>query len=238
MTNQALPSLSWLEKLKASPLWVRVAPFVIFLLLTGLQGRFGESSRYWIYGLKILAGAGLVCALWTSIPEMRWNWSADAWIAGVGVFLIWIGMDSIMASMPNLPPVHRLPGKGEPWNPHVQFGDATLAAWFFILVRIIGSGLIVPPLEEVFYRSFIYRFIIQSEFTTVPLNRFHPAAFFITSALFAVEHQEWLAGLLCGMIYQAVVLRRGRLGDAIAAHTITNILLGLYVAGCGAWKYW
>lgn len=219
-------------------MWVRVVPFVVFLLITGLQGRLGESSKFWIYALKVPVGAGMIWAVWASIPEMRWKWSWEALGAGVGVFVLWIGLDLVIAWMQTVPSFHRLPGQSEPWNPHLQYGANSTAAWFFIMTRLIGSGLIVPPLEEVFYRSLIYRWIIRPDFTAVSLKQFHAGAFLISSALFALEHREWLAGVLCGMVYQGLVLRKGRLGDAIAAHTVTNVLLGLYVVGRGAWLYW
>jgi uncharacterized protein len=238
MLAQLMPKGGWLDRWKSSPLWVRVVPFVVFLLLTGLQGRLGDTSRYWIYALKTLAGAGMIWAVWSSIPEMRWNWSWEAWVAGVAVFILWIGLDGVVAWMKMAPSFHRLPGQIQPWNPHLQFGSGTALAWLFVGLRLAGATLVVPPLEEVFYRSFVYRFVIQTDFLAVPLSRFHPVAFAISSLLFALEHQEWLAGLLCGMIYQGLVVRRGRLGDAIAAHTITNGLLGLYVVMSGAWYYW
>ena len=40
------------------------------------------------------------------------------------------------------------------------------------------------------------------------------------------------------MIYQGVVLRTNRLGDAITAHAITNLLLGLWVVTQKQWHFW
>jgi len=72
----------------------------------------------------------------------------------------------------------------------------------------------------------------------VPLTAFHPLAFAITSVVFGFVHQEWLAGILCGLAYQWLVVRKGRLGDAMMAHAITNFLLGVYVIYKGAWHFW
>jgi hypothetical protein len=97
---------------------------------------------------------------------------------------------------------------------------------------------VVPPLEEIFYRSFMYRFIAKQEFLDVPLNRFLPMPFLATAAVFGFSHNEWLAGVVCGMAYQWLVLRKNRLGDAMSAHAITNFLLALWVIGRGAWNFW
>ncbi len=112
---------------------------------------------------------------------------------------------------------------GSPWNPHAQFGQGSALAWLFITVRLGGSTLVVPPLEEVFYRSFLYRYIIKADLQSVPLGTFHWTAFLATSALFGLEHHEWLAGILCGFAYQGLVCWKGRLGDAMTAHAITNL---------------
>ena len=98
--------------------------------------------------------------------------------------------------------------------------------------------LIVPPLEEVFFRSFLYRYLIRADFLSLPLGGFVWKPFVITSLVFGLEHREWLAGILCGFAYQGLVCWKRRLGDAISAHATTNFLLGLWVIGKGAWQFW
>ena len=107
-----------------------------------------------------------------------------------------------------------------------------------MVTRILGSTLVVPPLEEVFYRSFLYRYIVKPDFLSVSLNRFLPLPFLATAAVFGISHFQWLAGILCGMAYQWLVLRKNRLGDAMTAHAITNFLLGVWIVWRGAWQFW
>ena len=113
-----------------------------------------------------------------------------------------------------------------------------MLAWFFITVRILGSALVVPPIEEIFYRSFLYRYIGQSDFQSIPLNHFNWRALAAVSIFFGFSHREWLAGMLCGLAYQWLVVRKNRLGDAMTAHAITNFLLGVWVLWNSAWKFW
>jgi CAAX prenyl protease-like protein len=125
------------------------------------------------------------------------------------------------------------------WNPNTQFGNGSTAAWGFIAVRILGSSLVVPPIEEVFYRSFLYRLLVRQNFLTMPLGQYHALSFFVTSIIFGLVHPDrWVAGILCGLGYQWLVIRKGRLGDAMTAHAITNFLLGLWVVWRGAWSFW
>jgi CAAX prenyl protease-like protein len=215
-------------KLRSSPALARVVPFVIFLALTACQGWFGEAARYWFYLMKTVAGAWLIWSVWPVVTEMRWAVSWEALVVGAGVFAMWVGLDG------------HYPGLGRaaiPWNPRAQFESNTMA-WFFIGARLAGSTLVVPPLEEVFYRSFVYRYIIKTDFESVPLGRFQPVAFVAASVLFGVEHHEWLAGILCGFAFQGLVCWKGRLGDAMTAHALTNLLLGLWVIWKGAWNFW
>ena len=241
------------QKLHSSPMLASVVPFVIFLALTAGQGQFGEASRYWFYAAKTVVGAWLVWSIWPFVTEMRWAFSWEAVVVGVGVFVIWVGLDEHYPNVDQLIQKYlcpllksvgltawcpKPPQNGLPWNPNLQFGAGSAMAWFIIGVRILGSSIVVPPLEEVFYRSFLYRYIIKPDFQSVPLGAFHWQAFLLTAIIFGFSHHEWLAGILCGFAYQGLVCWKKRLGDAMTAHAITNFLLGLWVVGKGAWNFW
>ncbi len=216
----------------------RVVPFVLFVLLTALQGQFGVQSHYWIYALKTLLVGGIVIFLAPKVMEMRLSFSWEAVWIGVGIFLVWVFAD------PYYPKVDELWARisGKPmvathiWNP---FADCSVAmAWLAVGFRFVGSVCVVPLVEEVFYRSFFYRFIIREKFLEVPLTRFSAVHFCIVSVVFGLVHQQWVAGIFCGMAYQWLVIRKGRLGDAILAHAITNLLLGAWVVCFRAWNFW
>ena len=213
----------------ASPVVARVAPFLIFLALTVCQGKFGAASAYWFYFVKTIVAAWLIWEMRPFVAEMRWAFGWEAILVGVAVFAIWVGLD----------PFYRHLGKfGAPWNPNEQFGNGSTLAWLMMGTRIFGSTFFVPPLEEVFYRSFLYRYLARQNFLSVPLNQFLPWPFLATAAVFGFSHNEWLAGILCGMAYQWLVLRKNRLGDAMTAHAITNFLLGVWIVWRGAWHFW
>src|SRR5205085_1287963 len=105
------------------------------------QGKFGEASKYWIYLLKTVLGGWFVWTLRMPISEMRWRFSGAALVAGAAAFLFWIGLDGWYP---------KLGGSGPPWNPPADFPGHPALSWFFVTVRLIGSVLVVPPLEEVF----------------------------------------------------------------------------------------
>jgi hypothetical protein len=229
---------SLIARLTQSPVAARVAPFIVFVVLTFGQGFVGETGRYWIYLAKTIVGLWMLGLVRPVVEEMRWKVSWEAVAVGVAAFILWVGLDDWLIRIGFNSSYPKLKLSGPPWNPNDPFGTGSALAWCFILVRVIGSALIVPPLEEVFFRSFLYRYIMKVDFLSVPLGTFGWLPFVATSILFGVEHREWLAGILCGFAYQGLVCQKKRLGDAITAHAITNFLLGVWVVWRGAWEFW
>ena len=216
------------QRIAASPALARVLPFLLFAGITAFQDSFGETSRYWIYLGKTLIGAWAIWFVRPYVAEMKWYCSVEAVVVGIAVFGLWVGLDLYYPHF----------GAGaKPWNPLTHFG--AFLAWFFIVVRIFGVTFVVPFVEEILYRSFLYRWIVQKDFQTVPLNKFNGRAFVVTSIVFGIAHpREWLAGIICGAAYQWLVIKKRRLGDAISAHAVTNLLLGIWVVYRSAWQFW
>ncbi|MDB6037144.1 MAG: amino terminal protease family protein [Verrucomicrobiales bacterium] len=237
------------EKFAANPLLARVAPFLVYAFLTTFQGKLGPDSKYWIYALKTFLGAWVLFLALPYVAEVKWKFTWEAVLVGVAVCVMWIGLDPYYPRLDELfhtigqklgfnsaaPKADRL---ADLWNPFVQYGTSVNLARFFVVVRIVGSSLIVPPCEELFYRSFLYRYIVKADFNCVSLGSFNLRAFLLTSIVFGLSHGEWLAGVLCGFAYQGLVCWKGRLGDAITAHSITNFLLGIWIIWKGAWQFW
>lgn len=216
------------EKFKASPAYARVAPFVIFLSLTYAPLFLEGNSRFWCYLAKMLVCAWIIWEMRPFVLEMRWKFSWEAFIVGLLVFIMWVGIDAFYPHPKQ---------SGPDWNPHVVFGQNSSVAWGLIVMRILGMTFVVPPIEEAFWRSFLYRWFVKTDFQNMPFHRFHLTSFVVTAALFGSEHFQWLAGILCGFAYQWLVIRKDRLGDAMTAHAITNFLLGVWVVWQGDWKF-
>jgi len=217
------------SKYASAPEYPRVAPFAVFVVLTALQGMFGPASRYWLYAVKTVVGVWMLWEARAFVPEMRWKFSLEALLVGVLIFGVWVGLDGYYP---------RFGKVGEGWNPHEQFGTNSPTAWFYVLARMAGVTLVVPPIEEVFYRSFLYRYFVKINFLAMPLGQFHALSFAVTSIIFGLVHAEWVPGIICGLAYQWLVVRKDRLGDAMTAHAITNFLLSVWVIWRGAWTFW
>jgi uncharacterized protein len=221
-------SYFWVH-IKSSPVLARTVPFAVFALLTVFQNQFGDSAQYWIYCSKTVIAAILLWLLRPQIPEMKWKFSWEGLLVGVAVFAVWVGLDG------HYPFIFHRPGS---FNPFRTYGQSSALGLVFIGVRMLGISLVVPMLEEVFYRSFAYRYVIHPQFWKIPLGTFNLGAFLILGAAFGFSHFEWIPGILCAFAYQALVCWKNRLGDAISAHAITNLLLGCWVVIDKNYVYW
>jgi CAAX prenyl protease-like protein len=225
-----MPGLSSAEK-------AYLAPFAAFLACL-LLGQFIESlfegmaawplatTRYWLYPLQtILCGA----LLWhyRRFYEWRRHGFLFAGVIGLAVFLIWIAPQFFHAAP-------RLDGF-DPW-----FFSSSLNNAASLSLRLLRLVVIVPLLEEIFWRGFLLRWLIDQDFTRVPFGTFGWRAFIITTLGFCLEHQvvDWPAALAAGALYNWVAFRTRNLAACVFAHALTNLLLGLYVLRTGQWGFW
>jgi CAAX prenyl protease-like protein len=107
-----------------------------------------------------------------------------------------------------------------------------------LAMRVVGAVCTVPIAEELAFRGFLARRLVAVDFERVSFRTFTWVAFIGSSIAFGLMHGRWLAGTIAGMAYALIVYRRGELGDAVAAHAITNALIAAYVLATGAWLLW
>ena len=105
-------------------------------------------------------------------------------------------------------------------------------------LRLGGIVLVVPVMEELFWRGFLMRWLIAEDFASVPLGTYHAFSFWATTVCFASVHgSEWPLGLVVGVLYGAWFVRTKSLGSIMVAHGTTNFLLALYCLASGDWHF-
>ena len=165
-----------------------------------------------------------------SFSELRWPIGVNfrtwvvAIIAGIVVFIAWINLTAGWMVM----------GESVGFDPR----DNDEIDSLLVAVRLIGAALVVPVMEELFWRSFLLRWITCPDFLTVNPAHVGFKAFCITAILFAVAHNLWLAGLFAGIAYNLLYMRSGTLWSPILAHAVTNGILGIWVVSTGNWGFW
>ena len=110
--------------------------------------------------------------------------------------------------------------------------------WPLVAVRIAGAALVVPVMEELFWRSFLLRWLDTADFETVDPSQVTIKSVIVTSVLFGFEHHLWLAGIIAGITFSALYMRHRTIWSPILAHAVTNGLLGIWVVTTSSWSYW
>lgn len=211
-----------------------ITPFVLFLLFLGVSPRL-PLDPFWEAPLRV-AALGTVCFVcW---PREITLWPAE-WLAssgiGVVVFLLWIAPDLLVPGYRSLP----LFSNAIVGHVHSSLQAAALQSPWVLAWRTARAVLIVPAVEELFWRAWLMRWLINNDFRKVPLGTYAPLSFWLTAILFASEHGPyWDVGLLTGIIYNLWMIRSKSVADCILMHAVSNGLLSAYVVATGQWQYW
>ena len=214
--------------------WARILPFAAYLsffLVGDALARFGvdaESLR-WLYAVKTVTVVALLALFWRDYTELKVGLPSvgvvlSAIAAGAMVFFLWINLHA-------------------PW---MVIGDSGgfdprtggVIDWPLVVIRIAGAALVVPVMEELFWRSFVMRWIDQPNFLLLDPAQAGLRGFVISVVLFGFEHNLWLAGIVAGVVYSVLFMRHRTLWSPILAHAVTNGMLGAWVVNTGAWSYW
>lgn len=221
------------------PVIARAAPFLLFVAFLILGSALPEQlvvlglemSTSW---LVLVRGAivGLVLLwFWRGYAELRRTTPArpSDWVLGVvvgiAVFFAWVAVDQDWAVL------SRSAG-------FMPLRDDGSTDWVLALARLAGFALVVPVMEELFWRSLVLRWIARHDFQSVAPREVGWLAFVVTTVLFALEHDRWLAGAIAGAGYNWLYMRSGNLWVPITAHAVTNGVLGLWVLQTGRWEFW
>lgn len=222
----------------AHPAWPRALPFALFIGLMAL-GPVVEPlvgswlDPRWLYGVR--SALTMVALVWfwhryvefREGPRFKVGPALAAVVVGLAVFVLWIFLD--------FPPLVLGGGdEGAGYDPTV---DGRIHAGY-AATRLLGSALVVPVMEEIFWRSWIMRWIHRADFLSVNPRTIGVKALVLSSVVFALEHNLWFAGLLAGLAYGELYRRTGDIRLAVLAHAVTNGVLGVWVLATGNWHFW
>lgn len=217
------------------PILARSFPFALYILLLATEGLLAgwapDLDLRWLYPLKASLVTLALALLWRHFSELhRWGLSVNdvvlALSAGAAVLFLWVALDASWMLMGE---------SGPGYDPHGADGALD---WRLVAFRIAGAALVVPLMEEIFWRSFLQRWLQQAEFLALDPARVGLKALLLASVLFAVEHVQWFAGLAAGLIYGWLYVHTRKLWVPVLAHAATNAGLGVFVVATGRWEFW
>jgi exosortase E/protease (VPEID-CTERM system) len=211
-----------------NPTAVYLAPLMTSAALSMVTGLFSTGFDH-LYWLRVL-GTGV--ALVTARGAFTGAWGrprlAGLPVAvGVLVFLLWVAIahHADAAQVTSLQQGLSALGPG--------------ARTFWLVARALGAVVMAPLAEELAFRGFLLRRLVRDDFWDVDLTAAarRPVALGVSALVFGALHGAFLAGSLAGLAYALLLRRRGRLGDAVVAHAVTNALLVVYTLLTGDWAF-
>lgn len=210
-----------------------VLPFIVFVVFLAIQ-QYAPLNVSIDYPLRVVVLAAVLWIFSRNVIDLRCPHWLQTVILGVAVFAIWVAPDILF------------PHYRQHWLfQNSIFGklsnnvpEEILTSPVLLWSRIIRAVILVPIIEELFWRAWLMRWIISPRFEQVKLGEYTPASFWFTAALFASEHGSyWDVGLIAGIAYNWWMIRTRSLGDCILAHAVTNGCLCWYVVAAGHWQY-
>lgn len=235
-----IPVRNWIR----SDAFPRILPFAVYILFLSIHSiveylapriplfePFVVYGRFVTYPVRMVFIVAALIYYRRSYSELAWGTPRPlptlfAVSTGVLVYLFWIRLDTGWM-------VQGQPGGFDP----TPLRDPILYR-ATIAIRFTGATIVVPIIEELFWRSFLMRYLIRAKFLEVPVGSFSWFSFVTAAVLFGVEHDLWFAGILAGIAYAWVAARTKSIPQCILAHAVTNGLLGVYVVSGGHWQYW
>jgi CAAX prenyl protease-like protein len=216
-----------------------VLPMFLYVTLAGAESYLpqlgSQPSPAW-YASAYAARVAIVAAVffryretwkdlrpWPSLPGI-----ALAVAIGLLVTFLWIGLDPYY-------PRFGFMGKRASFDPSRLGPPARVVFYAF---RMIGLVILVPLIEELFWRSFLIRWLIDPDFRRVPIGRVTWMSGAVTSVLFAAAHPEWLPALITGALWAWLLHQTKSLSACVISHAVANLALGIYVIRFGAWDFW
>ena len=202
-----------------------LGPFVAMLAAAMLTGAVSAGFD-WLYALRVVAIAAVIWSCRKTYGRLNWTCSWGALVIGVAIGVVWVAM------FPDA-----LTGKAA-WPAALQSVPSSwAAAW--VALRLVGYVVAAPMAEELAFRVYAMRRVMDSDIEAVPVGAFSWPSFVISSALFGAFHGAlWLQGTIAGMAFACALYRRRAFGDALLAHATANALIAIYVFTTGRWSVW
>ena len=204
---------------------------LLFVLFVGTRylANYFFHDIYLAYIITIMVSGFALMIFWREFPELKFKFDWTAILVGIGVCILWIALEG------HYPWFSFLGTPGEGFNPHKVANLLFIPA---ILFRLVGSLLVAPIIEELFFRSFLYRFIATKNWKHMKIGKYNTLAFFTTIIFFGFIHMRWLPGLIAGLGFTSLMIYRRNISSPILAHITANLCLSLYVLSTQLWTFW
>ena len=225
--GEASPTIATAHVHAESP--ATAAYLVPFLAILGASFVSKSASGYFegLYPLRFVAAAAALWLFRHTYRTLNWRFGWAAPLTGAGIFLVWIAPEFLSHAAAASPLGTALGGL------------SPAARWVWIGFRVAAATITVPLAEELAFRGYLARRVMSRQFDAVPFTGLTAVSIAISSLAFGLMHgQHWGVGTVAGLAFALVLRHRGRMGDAVAAHAVSNLLLAAWVLARGDWGLW
>ena len=208
-------------------------PMAVFLIFVWVGGHW-KSLYPAAYVARALVVAAMLWMMRAHYTRIRWNhWWLGIIVGVLGIFQ-WIGMQLWLERH-----VEFFKPSPDVFNPMEVF-KTSAGFWSFTTIRIIGAVLVVPFMEELFWRDYLWRSLsAPNDFKLAAVGERDWKSFLMVSGAFAVVHGNcWLTAIGWAMMVGWLLIATRSLGACIIAHAVTNLLLAGYVLHTHEWTFW
>lgn len=223
---------------RASSWWDDLAyilPMAAFLLLMSAGGWW---PRLFVasYIARTVVTATLIVIFWRRYTPIRWDYWWLGIIFGIVGIVQWVGVEELLVKF--WPKYPRISPATSAFDPH-QYFTSPAKMWAFIALRWAGAALIVPVMEELFWRDYLWRTVAApNNFKLAKVGEWDWSAFLVVVIFCTSVHPQWITALIWSALMGLFIAWTRSLGACIIAHGVTNLLLGLFVQMTGKWYYW
>ncbi len=219
------------KRLLEKPWLPYVFPFAVFILFTGLAPLAPALSPCLYIAKTLIVGALLWFWRHEYAVDISPRLSPREWVTallcGLLALAAWIAAEGYLFQF----------DRDSCFDPQA-LGGSNAAAVSLIAFRLIGAAVVAPVMEELFWRSFLMRYLINTDFRSVSMGAFSWLSFLGVGIVFGLEHHRVVVGIAVGLLYNLLLVRQKKLKGVIAAHVVTNLGLGIYVLATGSWMFW
>lgn len=228
-----------------------IAPFAAFVAVLIVADQFPPADRHWSYLAQTILCGALLIRFWSVYQLRAPKGTVFTLLIAILVLVLWISPQVLFGPVlaaararglflwisPQA--VSWLSWRFEGFNPTV-FKASPAQYYTVVVIRFIRLAVIVPFIEEIFWRGFLLRYLVKEDFESVPHGTYTRLSFWIVVAGFCLEHKraDYPAALLAGALFNFIYYRTRSLGSCVLAHAVANFLLGIYIMRTGQWGFW
>lgn len=203
-----------------------------------MQSPIMRKARYKIKLLRYIATSLYILLFHRFIPELHEPYSVNSitlecFIVGAlsGLITVYLNenQDEAMRTL---------------WRPGHDF-ESGLVGDTWDMLRLVGSSLAVPVEEELFYHSWMFRYIVMvrkgeyESFVDVPFWEWNWVAWVVSNGVKGIYNgKEWQSYFISGLLFQWMIGRRGLFLDGLITHSVSNLTVGCWVLATNQRQYW